>query len=66
MKANCLLLVASLVKALTPSTLWITDGHQGRAEAPKVRGHAFELIIEEPRATSNVFTCMHSFIILSS
>ena len=37
----------------------------GQGEAPKARGRAFQLTIEEARATPNVVTVMFSCIILS-
>ena len=60
-KANCPMLTASApVKAPAPATLRITDGRQGKAEAPVVRSRAFQLTAEEARAAPDVVTGMIS------
>lgn len=66
MKADYPLLTTSPVQAPAPTTLRITDGHQGRAETLRARGHAFQLTTEEARLVSDVVTGMYLFIILSS
>ena len=54
-KARCpSLFLAGQVMAPAPATLTITDGRQGRAEAPAVGGRAFQMTTMETRATSNV------------
>ncbi|XP_052620076.1 uncharacterized protein LOC128126364 [Lactuca sativa] len=56
-KANCpQLTVSASVKAPAPATLQITDGRQGKAEAPVVRSRAFQLTAEEARAAPDVVT----------
>ena len=41
-KAHCpSLAVAGLVSASAPATLWITDGRQGKADAPVVKSRDF-------------------------
>ena len=58
-KANCPQLTASApVKAPAPATLRITDGRQGKAEAPVVRSQAFQLTTEEARVEPDVVTGM--------
>ena len=60
-KANCPQLIAATavpVKAPDPVTLRITDGWQGKAEAPVVRSRAFQLTTEEARAAHDVVTGM--------
>ena len=58
-KANCPQLTASApFKAPTPATLRITDGRQGKAEAPVVRSRAFQLTTEEACTTPDVVTGM--------
>ena len=58
-KANCpQLTVSAPVKAPAPATLRITDGRQGKAEAPVVRSRAFQLTTEEARAAPDVVTGM--------
>ena len=61
-KANCPQLTAASapVKAPAPATLRITDGRQGKAEAPVVRIRVFELTTEEARAAPDVVTGMIS------
>ncbi|KAI3522318.1 hypothetical protein L1887_11858 [Cichorium endivia] len=44
------------VQAPTPATLRITDGRQGRAEAPKGKGRAFQLTAEEACTAPDVVT----------
>ena len=63
-KANCPQLTAASVpvKALAPATLRITDGRQGKAEAPVVRSRAFQLTTEEARAAPDVVTGMTSYL----
>lgn len=60
------MLVAKCMQALAPTTLRITDGRQGRAEARKARDRSFQLTAEEARAMPDVVTSMISFIIMSS
>ena len=58
-RANCpQLTVSAPVKAPAPSTLQITDGRQGKAEALVVRSRAFQLTTEEARAAPDVVTGM--------
>ena len=58
-KANCPQLTASAsVKASAPATMRITDGRQGKAEAPVVRSRAFQLTAEEACAAPDVVTGM--------
>ena len=45
--------------APAPATLRITDGRQGRAEAPVAKSRAFQMIAEEARATPDVVTGMY-------
>ena len=42
------------VTAHAPATLRITDDHQGRGEAPVVKSRAFQMTVEEARATPDV------------
>lgn len=62
MKANCLFLAARLVQAPTHTNLHIRDGRQGKAKSPKASGRAFQLTIEEAKATPDVVTGMCLFI----
>ena len=42
--------------AATPTTLRITDGHQGKAETLLVKSGAFQLTTNEARAALDVVT----------
>lgn len=54
-KAGCPLLNhAGAIQAPTPATLRIIDGHQGRAEAPMVKGRAFQLMAEEAKEALDI------------
>ena len=55
------LTVSASVKAPAPATLRITDGRQGKAEAPVVRSQAFQLTTEEARVAPDVVTGMVLF-----
>ena len=59
MKADRLHLASRAVQTPAPATLRIIDGRQGKAEAPKARGRAFQLIAEEARATPVVMASMY-------
>ena len=65
MKASFLLLDTSPVQVPVLTTLQITDGRQGKVEAPRDKGRAFQVKIKEAKAMSNIFIGMYSFIILS-
>ena len=57
------LAAAGKVHAPAPATLRITDGRQGRADAPVAKSRAFQMTAEEARATPDVVTGMYiSFI----
>lgn len=45
-----------LAHALAVATLQIMDRHHERSEAPKAKGHAFQLIAKEARAAPDVVT----------
>ena len=42
--------------ALAPTTLRINDGHQGKAEAPVVKGKSFQLTTDEAHVAPDVVT----------
>ena len=70
-KAHCpSLAFGEPVKEPAPVTLHITDGRQGKADAPMVRSRAFQLSVEEARATPDVvtglFLCLNSYFMLIS
>lgn len=44
--------------------LRITDGGQGRAEAPKARGYAYQLTAEEAMMTPNVVIGMYLYMLM--
>ena len=44
--------------APTPATLRITEGRQGKSDAPMVRSRAFQLTSKEVRASPDVVTVM--------
>ena len=66
MKSSYPLIAARLVQALELNTLRIMGGRQGRAEAVKAMGRAFQLITEKATAAHNFVTGMFQFIIMSS
>lgn len=66
MMASFPLHVASPVQTPALTTLWITDGRQGRCETPRARGHVFQLSAEEAMVALDVVISMYSFIIMSS
>ncbi|KAL7608806.1 hypothetical protein Lser_V15G12358 [Lactuca serriola] len=55
------LAAAGQVAAPDPATLRITDGHQGRVEAPTARSRAFQLTAEDAREAPDVV--MGSFLV---
>ncbi|XP_023747608.1 uncharacterized protein LOC111895775 [Lactuca sativa] len=55
-KADLSRLSGGPMVAPAPTTLRITNGHQGKAEAPVVKSRAFQLTIDEARAAPNVVT----------
>lgn len=65
-KAKCPLLAARSVQALTPTTLWITYGRQGRDEALKAMGHVSQHTSEYAGMAYNAINGMYSFITQSS
>lgn len=65
MKSNYPLIATRPVQAPAHTTLQIIDSYQGRIEALKARGHAYQLIAEEARAVPYIVG-MCLFIILSS
>lgn len=56
MKVNCPLLAAKTTQVLVPATLRITDGHQGKTDPSRGEGRAFQLGVEEARATPYIVT----------
>ncbi|XP_052627095.1 uncharacterized protein LOC128133625 [Lactuca sativa] len=55
--SQCLILASvGQVAAHAPTTLRITDGHQGRVEVLVAKSRAFQLIAKEARAAPNVVT----------
>ena len=49
--------------APTPATLRITDGRQGRTEAPMEKSRVFHLTVEEARAAPDVVMSMYLLLI---
>ena len=49
--------------APVPETLWVTDGHQGKADAPVARSTTLQLTIEEAHTTPDVVTGMYLLLI---
>lgn len=64
MKAHCPQLAARPMQAPTPNTLQITDGCQGRDEAPRARCCSFQMTDEEAIATLDVVAGMYSFMFM--
>ena len=59
-KSQCPSLAAvGKVVAPAPATLRITDGRQGRADAPVAKSRAFQMTAAEARATPDVVTGMY-------
>lgn len=63
MKSECTLLAWRLVHTPAPTTLHITDGLQGKVNASKAQGRAFQLTVEEARLAPNVIVGMCLFYI---
>ena len=62
--ANCSsFLAARLVVTPAPATLRITDGRQGKADAPVIRIMDFQLTAEEARIAPDVVTSMYLLLI---
>ena len=57
-KADCTRLSRGALVTPTPTTLRIIDGRQGKAEARVVKSRAFQMTIDEARATPDVVTGM--------
>lgn len=64
-KADFPFLSSRSIQTPAPATLRITDGHQGKDEAPKSQGRDFKLTTEEARAGPAVITGFYTFIFLS-
>lgn len=62
-KADCLCLSSTAVREPAPSTLRITDDQQGKAEAPVMKSHFFQLTTKEVRAVSNVVISVCVFVL---
>lgn len=55
-KDDCLRLSGGATRAPAPTTLRITDGHEGKEKAPIVKSRAFNLMAEKSQATPDVIT----------
>ncbi|KAI3505957.1 hypothetical protein L1887_28299 [Cichorium endivia] len=55
-KAQCPRLTQGVVQNPAPTTLRITDGRQGKGEAPKTKGRAFVMTAEEAQDAPDVVT----------
>ncbi|KAI3679919.1 hypothetical protein L2E82_50899 [Cichorium intybus] len=55
-KAQCPHLTQGVVQNPAPTTLRITDGRQGKGEAPKTKGRAFVMTAEEAQDAPDVVT----------
>ena len=59
LKAGCPQLTQGSTQAPTPATLRITDGRLGKAEASRAHGRAFQLTVEQVRASPDVVAGMY-------
>lgn len=57
-KGECLLKPAGVIQAPTLAIMRITDGHQGRAEAPRAKRRAFQLTAEEAKHAPDIVASM--------